>query len=352
MASTTRFSSALGRCFLLWTSTLHLYLETEPSARVRAKLEKRSERWIELDRGIERLVERFDVRYWCGLTVPAHAGLMACVLQALLRKKLYGEFVRHPRDVEDLLTSVVFGACCYAGSVNVALLPFLGAAKTSEGAPLSNRLRGVERAEFRFWPPWDRVEADGSVIPARDEPDLLLELVDADGRSSLLVIEAKLWSGKSSRPSSTGAVTDQLGKYWLGLKHRAGVNSTPLGVVYLVSGTTPPFADLEETQAELQAKGHDRAPLYWLSWRKFERVVDSSSAPPMIRDVIELLRDEWQLVEVEMGAWPTRSVHTPTAWTYDMDWSWPRRPPAAAWQHELELRWPNIPAGTAWAFEP
>jgi hypothetical protein len=37
------------------------------------------------------------------------------MLHALQHGKLYGELKRHPRDMEDLLTSVVFGAGAYAG---------------------------------------------------------------------------------------------------------------------------------------------------------------------------------------------------------------------------------------------
>jgi hypothetical protein len=92
-----------------------------------------------------------------------------------------------------------------------------------------------------------------------------------------LLVEAKLWSGKSSHASKAGAVTDQLGKSWLGLcRQAAAEGSRPLGIVYLVPGVTPPLADIEETQQELNEKGHGVAPLYWLSWRAFAGAIGAA----------------------------------------------------------------------------
>lgn len=50
-------------CFLLWHEYLHVYLKQGHTSDFK-ELQKRWEGWIECDRQIERLVERFEIRYW------------------------------------------------------------------------------------------------------------------------------------------------------------------------------------------------------------------------------------------------------------------------------------------------
>lgn len=199
------------------------------------------------------------------------------MLQALIHNKVDGDGWG-----EDLLTSVVLGSASYLPER--ALLPFLSEAISLEGERLASKLEGMRVHEVHFWPR----------IPGGWEPDALIELRDTYGECRLLIVEAKLGSGKSSHPSTTGPVTDQLGKYWLSLSER-NAWSAALAVVYLTADIAMPRSALEATQHELHTKSKQEAPLYWLSWRRFDTAVRHEGSP-LLRDCVKLLHDRWGLV--------------------------------------------------------
>jgi hypothetical protein len=237
------------------------------------------------------------------------------MLQALIHRKLDRWLGDHPpEEIEDLLTSVVLGSASYAP--DLALLPFLCDAVSLVGERLASKLDGLQVRSVQFWPQL----AGGSV------PDVLVELCDTGGHRQLLVVEVKLGAGKSSDPSDSGPVTDQLGKYWLSLRHEAvqRTQSSALAVVYLTANIGMPRGDLEATQHELRTKAEPEAPLYWLSWRRFGEVVRHDESP-MLRDCVQLLRERYGLVHIVMkplGAPPI----LPDPWRYRGGWRWPMPP--------------------------
>jgi len=259
------------------------------------------------------------------------------VLQALLHGKLDGELKRDAYEIEDLLTAVVIGTCSYL-EPSVALVPFLAGARDVDGNLLD--LTNVESVEYEFW-------ESLAAVPRRDtsngieddaavggEPEVILSVTRRDGSKAMLVIEAKLFSGKSSRPSPTGPVTDQLGKYWLQLTHVASqISASALGVLYLTRGLTMPRDDFAETQRELREKGHPQAKLFWLSWRTFVDAVRGSTQHRLLRDVVELLENRWYMVAVQMQPWP--QVPTlPTTPRFTANWQWPPPPRLVPWGFE------------------
>ncbi len=248
------------------------------------------------------------------------------MIHAFLHGKLGGEFVRNPYEIEDLLTAVVLGSCQYVAH-DIALLPFLGGARlhSQEDVLLRDLLGPVSDVDFEFWPAWGC------------EPELLLKFSRPGRKSAWLIVEAKLLSGKSSIPTSTGSVNDQLGKYWLALKAKAGDEVEPLGVVYITRGLVAPVAEFEETQAELSTKKHPRAPLFWLSWRRFVEVVHRQRSP-LVRDVCRLLESRWKLVMPVISAWPSVPARAPS-WCFDADWSWSTAPavPAPECRYRFEV---------------
>lgn len=259
------------------------------------------------------------------------------MLQALLHGKLGCELKRDAYEIEDLLTSVVVGTCAYLDP-HVALLPFLGHARDVDGRAFDTS--SVTAVQYKFWPPLEgrrTPQAEGATgepepIDAEDgEPEVLLTLTRRDGSVGMLLLEAKLLSGKSSRPSPTGPVRDQLGKYWLQLGEAAQVVSAePLGVVYITRGLTLPRDEFAETQAELVAKGKQpSAKLYWLSWRAFGNAARSQAAHhQLLADVVELLETRWSLVDVKMLPWSTPPRLT-APWRYLVSWTW--RPLPTSW---------------------
>lgn len=262
------------------------------------------------------------------------------MLHALLHGKLHGELKRHPRDIEDLLTSVVFGACAYSASVSAELLRFLGLARSFDGVVLAPALEDVREATFEFWPSWEPLVGPSGTLAEGGEPDLVLRMTDGRGRRSLLLVEAKLRSGKSSWPTPGGPVADQLGKYWLGTQALArSEERQAVGVVYLTAGTAAPLSDFVGTQDELQRKGHAPAPLHWLSWRQFVGAVGEASTTPILRDAVRLLREVWELLAVEMGEWPAPAGPR-KQWAFDVNLLWPRAPEHLSWTFQSDRAQP------------
>jgi hypothetical protein len=259
------------------------------------------------------------------------------MLQALLHGKLDGELKRDAYEIEDLLTSVVIGTCSYL-EPSVALVPFLSGARDVDGKLLD--LSDVQSVEYEFWQPLAAVPRGDAHERAEDAarggvPEVLISVTRRDGSNAMLVIEAKLFSGKSAWPSPKGPVTDQLGKYWLQLEELARKRGAEaLGVLYLTRGVTLPREDFAETQHELREKRHMQAKLYWLSWRAFVDAVRSASTQHrLLRDVVELLEKRWYMVAVQMQQWP-RPPTLPTIPAFIANWRWQPPPRLEPWGFE------------------
>ena len=134
------------------------------------------------------------------------------MLQALLNGKLS----REQENMEDILTSNVFGLLKYVEH-NLALFPFFRKAiDINNHHPLENLIGKNAKVNYEFWPSW------GEEHCKKCEPDVVLTIdtEDTADPNYLIAIEAKLFSGKSSHATNdVGSedkqpATDQLGKEW------------------------------------------------------------------------------------------------------------------------------------------
>ena len=151
----------------------------------------------------------------------------------MLLAEIHGKVYEPVRNVEDMLTSEVFGHLRYVSprvfwerlfsfSLNVSLdgpPQSLASVCAAQGC----RVSSYSDLRIFFWPSYR----------GEDEPDLLLCFSGGSQRPLLLLIEAKLWSGKSN--SRKG---DQLVRYLSALADPSGFNiSLPkdafCAVVYL-----------------------------------------------------------------------------------------------------------------------
>ena len=108
----------------------------------------------------------------------------------MLAALIKGKLSREQENMEDILTSNVFGLIKYLPP-SEALIPFLKQAEDPEGCrPFEDLSSGVV-VEFEFWP---MIEEAGC---KRCEPDLILRIRDDNGLR-LVFVEAKYLSGKSS----------------------------------------------------------------------------------------------------------------------------------------------------------
>lgn len=185
---------------------------------------------------------------------------------------LHGKLSRQQENLEDLLTSAVFG--------RLKLLPahvlgaFLARAQTLQGARPLEPLASPRSVEYAFWPQLRAAGCDDT------EPDVLLTVHAHAGAARRVLVEAKYRSGKSSRAAGDeepGAdvvspgerrIRDQLAREWEHLS-----NLDPEGwVVYLTPSFVMPRSDLVEAQDELRARNRTAGRFCWLSWRELERL--------------------------------------------------------------------------------
>src|SRR4051812_35095762 len=125
------------------------------------------------------------------------------MIEAILRGK--------QDNMEDLLTSAVFGTLRHLDVRWIGM--FLSLARGVSGErPLTNLQRAARIEELTFWP---QMRAPSCAFC---EPDVLLQLVDGDGRAVRILVEAKYRSGKSSiedpEPRGDSEVKDQLAREW------------------------------------------------------------------------------------------------------------------------------------------
>lgn len=260
----------------------------------------------------------------------------------MIEALLHGKLSRDQENMEDLLTSMVFGTLNHLPPTWIGR--FLALARTPDGDYALASLASASAAKLSFWPQLRQPEC------AFCEPDLIVEIRDAGGMTQHVLVEAKFRSGKSSVDDGVSGgsvkVRDQLGREWENLLALHGDRST---LVYPTAHYAIPHRDIRETQEELRSKGRRPAQIVWLSWRDVFLVSDVTEAPaPML----ELLRALDRL-----GLQPFRGVLAPqasTTWRFNRPpWSlgsfaaprsmWSFRLSAASWRWPTEM--PN------WSFE-
>jgi hypothetical protein len=222
---------------------------------------------------------------------------------AELRGKLRDDYSLAHERAEDLLTSSVFQLLRYLPPEQ-GLLPLLLAARTVRQPWVA--FGAVDAVDVELWPSF------GSA----GQPDVLLHLFSERRQTHAILIEAKLYAGKSGRsaPDDSGgngnthehdladhgpavsAVThrelvherDQLVKYWQELQRRYIASEIATAIVYLTAHLTPPLADLDESFAL-----DGTMKLGWLSWYDICRIAaDISHRSPKdlpAKDLAELL---------------------------------------------------------------
>lgn len=184
----------------------------------------------------------------------------------MLVAEIHGKSLEVARNTEDYLTSAVFGHLRYVPP-NLFWPALLAAAKGVPGpdgveASLGHVLAAAgtdparyERLVARFW----------VFHPTQGEPDLLLLFTGGPQPPLAVLIEAKLWAGKSG----TGE-DDQLARY-LGVLDgldAVGVRLPPGAGRYLVYLTPrEALAEVEDSLAQTADPGRDRGRLFRLRWQ-------------------------------------------------------------------------------------
>ncbi len=202
---------------------------------------------------------------------------------------LHGKLTFKQENMEDVLTSNVFGTLKYVRPER-GLLPFLAQAKTIEGlpCPLGNLASQSVSAQYDFWPKWEHCE-----------PDVVL---DIRGSSRYLVaVEAKYWSGKSSKAAEASGdslaetdedgldegseeapdggenvrrPSDQLAREWTDLVVEASKLGAQPILAYLTADLNCPREEILDSLNDCgkPVPGSPSPMIYWLSWRELPRL--------------------------------------------------------------------------------
>jgi hypothetical protein len=201
------------------------------------------------------------------------------LLQALLRGKLTPQ----QENMEDLMTSSVFGALQYV-SYQRGLRPLLALGGSGNLIHRAFLPIDLKIDNFMFWPTYPAARAGPT------EPDVVVSGTDLEGRNHVIFIEVKLWSGKSSDADPAAHnVTDQLAREWLALSEMCASRSAHGSLFYITADRQLPSSDLIEAATELKQKiGHDDDvppfQCYWISWLNVaEEFVGSDE--PVLNDI-------------------------------------------------------------------
>ena len=197
------------------------------------------------------------------------------MLEALIKGKLS----REQENMEDILTSCVFGLLKLIRP-DIGLFQYLAMAKRASGGPdLLAPLADIANSKqsdvtYSFWP---RLAHD-SCHPC--EPDLLIRI---ESKRLLVLIESKFQSGKSSDADNGDKPHDQLAREWDNLiLEAARIEFQPV-LVYLTADLFMPRTAVSESVEEFTKK-RTSAPtpdIYWLSWQhldELDRTQDSAIA--------------------------------------------------------------------------
>ena len=183
---------------------------------------------------------------------------------------------------EDVLTAAVFDAL--AESRDVALLESI--MKTARGLGSSFAAPAHDSLAIELWP-----------RTSVGEPDVRIHLLRGGVPVATVLVESKLWSGKSGGAGLGIAdePRDQLARYLLD-----EIENDPSTVLlYLTHHLVLPEEDLAESVRCLEAAGRaDLAPrLLWSSWRHVERelarTAERSPSYGRVRDVVRRVRMFW-----------------------------------------------------------
>ena len=208
------------------------------------------------------------------------------MLMALLKGKLS----REQENMEDILTSNVFGLLGYLPAER-GLLPFLACAENQSGErPLACLAKPTipadQQVSYEFWPWMEATDCFGC------EPDVLLRIPRSGDNRLLVLVEAKYLSGKSSEASDEySKPTDQLAREWDNLVRVAERESSEPVLIYLTADMAYPTVDIMPSVEEYEAKRPDaaRPTILWLTWRRIADVFGSTEER-ILQDLVLLVK--------------------------------------------------------------
>jgi hypothetical protein len=230
----------------------------------------------------------------------------------LLQAQLRGKLTRTEENMEDLLTSNVFGSIKYVPYED-GLLPLLANSQDENGDALTGINQSVLNIHYDFWPRFRELGCEEC------EPDLLITIQYSNGQRVLVLVESKYLSDKSSVANDKEAPKDQLAREWDNLILKANQEHAKPILLYVTADFGYPRQSIEESCKEYQEKRKKDMSVFWLSWRKLPTLF-LDNRQEILNDLIEVLKYQ-QLTFFEGITIPEASS---IKWSFEaiINWDW------------------------------
>lgn len=210
----------------------------------------------------------------------------------MLQALLHGKLSRQQENLEDILTSNVFGLLRYVSAID-GLFPLLSQSEDVDGSRPLSRLTddehglSVSASDINFWPSFN----EPNCRPC--EPDVVIRVQNTQGSDLLILVEAKHLSGKSSEATEgSQPPDDQLAKEWDNLVSISSrVNAEP-HLIFLTSNIGIPKNEILISIKEYQGKRPNdpkNPSILSLSWRHIYEVFRHSDEE-ILKDLCLLMK--------------------------------------------------------------
>lgn len=230
----------------------------------------------------------------------------------MLQAQLKGKLTRTEENLEDLLTSNVFGSIKYI-SPNEGLWPLLISSEDSNGEAPVDLVHLISGAEYEFWPWIQEPCCEGC------EPDVVINVRLMNGEKIIVFVEAKYLSDKSSLAGEGGAPKDQLAREWDNLKCRADrEKATPI-LLYVTADVSYPKQSIEDSRQEYLRKRNGDINVFWISWRKLPRLFMGKGLE-ILNDLVNVLKRQ-RLIFFE-GITMPEQVDIKWSFKGEVNWDW------------------------------
>ncbi|WNZ28476.1 MAG: hypothetical protein IAX21_07350 [Candidatus Bathyarchaeota archaeon] len=202
----------------------------------------------------------------------------------MLQAQLRGKLPRDLENMEDLLTSNVFGSIKYI-QPEKGLLQILLNSEDSEGNTHTFDFSNIKNVTYHFWPWINESGCYGC------EPDVYIKIDFENGSKTLVFVEAKYLSSKSSESDEKKeAPYDQLAREYDNLQELAAKeNASPI-FLYITADLGYPMIDYVESVKDYQRYKQKEMSMQWISWRKIPKIFTDAEKDSILHDLVKVIQ--------------------------------------------------------------
>lgn len=189
------------------------------------------------------------------------------------------------------MTSNVFGLLSYLPP-SKGIIPLLKYVQDSSGETTPfNNLPDDSSVAYSYWESLHEQRPDDGTRCESCEPDVLLRIEKPDGTKLNVLVEAKLWSGKSSLAGEEDAPPkDQLAKEWDNLLCLTSREQATPYLVFLTADLDLPAHAIQESKEDFTAKRPGQPfSCGWLSWRHVGHAFQNETEPHLA-DIVRVCK--------------------------------------------------------------